>query len=70
MCTIFTKLDDARSECCCKYPCSRIREIKAEFEDAVAYQSAQILNTVQAPVRLMGLHKSWLKIIVPMEQPI
>ena len=53
----FTKLDDAKEA-------NAVADIPAaEFEDAVAaYQkNAQILNAVQAPVRLLGLHKSLAK---------
>ncbi len=60
----FTKLDDAKeANAVANIPAAEFAEIKAEFEDAVAaYQkNAQILNTVQAPVRLMGLHKSLAK---------
>ena len=60
----FTKLDDAKeANAVADIPAAEFAEIKAEFEDAVAaYQkNAQILNTVQAPVRLMGLHKSLSK---------
>ncbi|MDI6544511.1 chemotaxis protein [Leuconostoc suionicum] len=60
----FTKLDDAKeTNAVADIPAAEFAEIKAEFEDAVAaYQkNAQILNTVQAPVRLLGLHKSLAK---------
>ncbi|MGX4592712.1 chemotaxis protein [Leuconostoc sp. JNUCC 76] len=60
----FTKLDDAKeTNSVADIPAAEFAEIKAEFEDAVAaYQkNAQILNTVQAPVRLLGLHKSLAK---------
>lgn len=60
----FTKLDDAKeTNSVADIPATEFAEIKAEFEDAVAaYQkNAQILNTVQAPVRLLGLHKSLAK---------
>ncbi|MBS1007499.1 chemotaxis protein [Leuconostoc suionicum] len=60
----FTKLDDAKeANTVADIPAAEFAEIKAEFEDAVAaYQkNAQILNTVQAPVRLLGLHKSLAK---------
>ncbi|QEA59397.1 chemotaxis protein [Leuconostoc koreense] len=60
----FTKLDDAKeANAVADIPAPEFAEIKAEFEDAVAaYQkNAQILNTVQAPVRLLGLHKSLAK---------
>ncbi|HAV53105.1 MAG TPA: chemotaxis protein, partial [Leuconostoc mesenteroides] len=60
----FTKLDDAKeANAVADIPAAEFAEIKAEFEDAVAaYQkNAQILNTVQAPVRLLGLHKSLAK---------
>ncbi|WP_394455065.1 chemotaxis protein [Leuconostoc suionicum] len=60
----FTKLDDAKeTNAVADIPATEFAEIKAEFEDAVAaYQkNAQILNTVQAPVRLLGLHKSLAK---------
>lgn len=60
----FTKLDDAKeANAVADIPAAEFAEIKAEFEDAVAaYQkNAQILNAVQAPVRLLGLHKSLAK---------
>ncbi|MGO0154823.1 chemotaxis protein [Leuconostoc mesenteroides] len=60
----FTKLDDAKeANAVADIPAAEFAEIKAEFEDAVAaYQkNAQILNTVQTPVRLLGLHKSLAK---------
>ncbi|MDC2805799.1 chemotaxis protein [Leuconostoc suionicum] len=60
----FTKLDDAKeTNAVADIPAAEFAEIKAEFEDAVAaYQkNARILNTVQAPVRLLGLHKSLAK---------
>lgn len=60
----FTKLDDAKeTNAVADISAAEFAEIKAEFEDAVAaYQkNAQILNTVQAPVRLLGLHKSLAK---------
>ncbi|MCT3044760.1 chemotaxis protein [Leuconostoc mesenteroides] len=60
----FTKLDDAKeANAVADIPAAEFAEIKAEFEDAVAaYQkNAQILNAVQAPIRLLGLHKSLAK---------
>ncbi|GMA69502.1 hypothetical protein GCM10025879_07480 [Leuconostoc litchii] len=60
----FTKLDDAKEDnAIVDMPVAEFSEIKAEFEDAVvAYQeNARILNNVQAPIRLLGLHKSLAK---------
>ena len=60
----FTKLDDAKQENkVTDIPAAEFAEIKAEFEDAVtSYQeNAARLNAAQAPIRILGVHKSLAK---------